>query len=198
MSSNVDRVPDGAPGLTDAELVTQVLAGNVELYKELVRRYQTRVFNFLSRLMHQRELAEDVAQEAFFTAYSRLDSCRDPALFYVWLMRIARNLAFNVLRRGKLEVVPLTPASGDTIDVADQRTLGEGSAEGQLEQREIAIELEKRVMGLPPKYRATVLLRHTEDRSYQEIADILEIPIGTVKFRLHRAYRLLKERLGKR
>jgi RNA polymerase sigma-70 factor (ECF subfamily) len=185
-------------GLPDAELVTQCLAGRTELYRSLVRRHQTRVFNFLVRLLRQRELAEDVAQEAFFTAYAKLDTCKDPALFYVWLMRIARNRAFNVLRRGRLDVVPLTPASGDTIEVPDERSIGEGSAEGQLEAREVAAELEKRVMGLPPKYRATVLLRHTEGRSYQEIAEILEIPMGTVKFRLHRAYKLLKERLGKR
>lgn len=196
----MERVP-GAPGidaLPDAELVRQVLAGNAEVFRALVRRHQSRVFNFLVRLLHQRELAEDVAQEAFFTAYSKLDTCKDPALFTVWLLRIARNLAFNVLRRGRLDVVPLTLASGETLEVPDERTLGEGSPEGQLEEREVAAELEKRVMALPPKYRATVLLRHTEGRSYQEIADILEVPIGTVKFRLHRAYRLLKERLGKR
>src|SRR5207253_2948826 len=99
VSSRVDRASD--PGadrqspdnMADADLVTQVLAGNADLYRALVKRYQSRVFNFLSRLLHQRELAEDVAQEAFFQAYARLDTCRDPALFYVWLMRIARNLA---------------------------------------------------------------------------------------------------------
>lgn len=199
VSSNLDRAHEASTdALPDADLVAQVLAGRAEAYRSLVKRHQTRVFNFLVRLLHQRELAEDVAQEAFFNAYSRLDTCRDPALFYVWLMRIARNLAFNVLRKGKVDVVPLTPKSGETIDVADERTLGDGSAEGQLEQREIAQELEQRVMSLPPKYRAAVILRHTEGRQYSEIAEILEIPIGTVKFRLHRAYRLLKERLGKR
>ena len=190
--------PQGADELPDGDLITQVLAGKTELYRAIVKRYQTRVFNFLVRLLQQRELAEDVAQEAFYNAYARLDTCREPALFYVWLMRIARNLAFNVLRKGRVDVVPLTPASGETIDVADERTLGDGSAEGQLEQREIAKELEQRVMALPPKYRSAVILRHTEGRSYQEIADILAVPIGTVKFRLRRAYRLLKERLGKR
>lgn len=199
VSSQVDRAQQtSADALPDQDLVAQVLAGNAEAYRSLMKRHQSRVFNFLVRLLHQRELAEDVAQEAFFNAYARLDTCQNPALFYVWLMRIARNLAFNVLRKGKVDVVPLTPKSGETIDVADERTMGEGSPEGQLEQREIAQELEQRVMSLPPKYRAAVLLRHTEGRQYHEIAEILEIPIGTVKFRLHRAYRLLKERLGKR
>lgn len=199
VSSHVDRALEpSAEALPDADLVAQILAGNAEMYRSLVKRYQTRVFNFLVRLLHQRELAEDVAQESFFNAYARLDTCRDPALFYVWLMRIARNLAFNVLRKGKVDVVPLTPKSGETIEVADERTMGEGSPEGLLEQREIAQELEKRVMSLPPKYRAAVILRHTEGRQYNEIAEILDVPIGTVKFRLHRAYRLLKERLGKR
>lgn len=199
MSSHVDRAQQtSTDSLPDQDLVAQVLGGNEEAYRSLMKRHQTRVFNFLVRLLKQRELAEDVAQEAFFNAYARLDTCRDPAFFYVWLMRIARNLAFNVLRKGKVDQVPLTPKSGETIDVPDERTMGEGSPEGQLEQREIAKELEARVMSLPPKYRATVILRHTEGRQYHEIAEILEIPIGTVKFRLHRAYRLLKERLGKR
>jgi len=181
---------------SDQELVQACLGGDVEAYGVLVRRYQGRVFGYLVRLTRQRELAEELAQEAFFQAYTKLDSCRQPDRYFLWVLKIGRNLAINSMRRGQFQMVPLSGMTDDAY-LVDARTLEEGGPEGVVEAQEMALELEKRVLSLPPKYRETVLLRHVGGRSYDEIAEVLEIPLGTVKFRLHRAYRLLKERLFK-
>jgi RNA polymerase sigma-70 factor, ECF subfamily len=181
---------------SDQELVRICLSGEVDAYGVLVRRYQGRVFGYLVRLTRQRELAEELAQEAFFHAYTKLDTCRQPDRYLVWVLKIGRNLAINSMRRGQFQTVPLTGVADDAY-LVDTRTLEEGGPEGTVEAQELAVELEKRVMSLPPKYRETVVLRHVGGRSYDEIAAVLDIPLGTVKFRLHRAYRLLKERLFK-
>jgi RNA polymerase sigma-70 factor (ECF subfamily) len=197
VSSLVERAGEAGETTPDPVLIERCLSGEAAAYTVIVRRYQRRVFNFASRLVRQRELAEEVSQEAFFLAYQKLDSCRQPDRFFPWLLRITRNLAINAVRRAHLATVPLEGVT-EPSGLVDSRSVGPDGPEGAIEGKETAAELERRVLGLPPKYRAAILLRHVEDRTYEEIAEILEVPLGTVKFRLHRAYKLLKERLFKR
>lgn len=165
----------------------------------LIERYQGKVFNLLMRILRSRERAEEITQEAFLQAYLHLSSYKPQYKFSSWVLKIAQNLAFNHLRKHRLTLVSL-----DT-DESGLRALRTASASGLVakpqtwaEQQELKEILEKTYNTLSSKYRAAVVLRHQEGLSYKEIADILEIPVGTVKFRLHRAYKILKEKLERR
>jgi len=179
--------------IDDALVLQQCLAGDERAYRELVQRYQARVFSLAVRMLRQREDAEDVTQETFvrmFRAAHRYDPTRP---FSSWLFTIASRLCIDHLRRRRLPLVSLVrqePGSDEerTIDVVDPGLRPDDVAErGEEEQRTQAL-----IDRLPPHYRIVVMLRHQEDLSYEEIATALVLPLGTVKARIHRARALLK------
>ena len=184
---------------TDQEIIDACLGGRQDEYRVLIDRYQGKVFNLLMRILRQRERAEEVTQDAFLQAYLKLASYKSQYKFSSWLMKIAQNLAFNQLRKARLDTVSI---DGDRDSNRTVRHIADEKMEGRpaelAEQRDLKRLLEASFDTLSSKYRATVVLRHTEGLSYKEIADVLDIPVGTVKFRLHRAYRLLKEKLERR
>lgn len=184
---------------TDQDVIDACLGGRQDEYRVLIDRYQGKVFNLLMRILRNRERAEEVTQDAFLQAYLKLASYDSQYRFSSWLLKIAQNLAFNQLRKARLETVSI---DGDRDSNRTVRAIADEKSEGQPEERAERRDL-KRILEasfdiLSSKYRATVVLRHTEGLSYKEIADVLDIPVGTVKFRLHRAYRLLKEKLERR
>lgn len=185
------RDEDGAIG--DAMVVAEVLAGHRELFRALVERYQGRVYGMVAHLVGDRELARDVAQDAFLSAFRGLASFDPSRPFAPWLFKIAQRSAFTALRRvrGRRE----TP---DADLVADRASV-EGHADAVVDReatRQASGDLVGLVAALDPKYRSAVLLRHREGLSLAETAEALEIPLGTVKSRLHEAYRILRARLG--
>ncbi len=171
---------------TDAELVRAAMAGSEHASRELVRRYERPVFNLIVRMVRDASLAEDLAQETFVKVFSHLGSY-DPAYKLAsWILKIAHNTTIDHLRRPRANTVPLDES--DQPD--DARRLDGGGTPSPLallEQQELADTLDAAIDRLRPEYREVVVLRYQEELSYEEIADVLDLPMGTVKSYLHRA-----------
>jgi RNA polymerase sigma factor (sigma-70 family) len=180
----------------DADLIRRCLAGDQKACRDLVHRYQRQVFSVVIRVVRQAEDAEDLTQETFvrmFRALSRYDLERP---FAAWLFTIATRLAIDQLRRKRVKTLSLNvaePGSTEerTIDVEDPGLKPDEIASNAEEE----IRTQQLIDSLPEHYRIMVLLRHQQDLSYEEIAEALNMPLGTVKARIHRARALLKERI---
>jgi RNA polymerase sigma-70 factor, ECF subfamily len=182
--------------LADGQLVAQTLAGRPDAYGELVRRHQTAVYNVAYRLVGERQDALDAAQEAFVRAYNALHTFDGARPFGPWIGRIVTNVALAAAGRRRLPTVPLARLFGDGEDGAE-RALPDPAAgpEGAFLAAERGAQLRAAILALPPHYRAVLELRHFQDRSYEEIADILGLPLSDVKSHLFRARRALRARL---
>jgi RNA polymerase sigma-70 factor (ECF subfamily) len=177
--------------LTDQDVVQRCLAGDPDAFATLVERYGGRVYNVALRITNDPDAANDCAQEAFIRAYRALHQY-DPALpFGPWLYRIATNASLNYVQRwrGHETAVEELPESADEPDDRPEATT--------LRREEVA-EVVAAMADLPAAYRAALTLRHMQQLSYQEVADALGIPLGTVKTHLHRARAALKARLAAR
>ena len=177
-------------------IVRRCLAGDERAYRELVERYQPRVYSLALRMVRRVEDAEDVTQEAFIRVFRALDRYDLSRPFGAWLMTITSRLCIDHIRRRKFGAVSLThrePGSDEeySIDVRDPG-LGPEERVARAEEERRSAEL---INSLPPHYRIVVLLRHQQELSYEEIAEALSLPLGTVKARIHRARALLKERI---
>jgi RNA polymerase sigma-70 factor (ECF subfamily) len=184
------------PTPTDEELVVQALDGDEEAFSDLVRRYQRRVTAFLGQLVGDIELARELTQEAFIRAWSALDRFDPTYRFSTWLFRIAHNLGIDHLRRRRLLTVSLyrqDPEGGEVeLSVVDDQK----DPLGHVENRALADELRAAIHELRPEYRELILLRHFAGLSYQDIADMKEMPLGTVKNKLFRAHTVLRKALA--
>ncbi len=177
-------------------LVRRCLAGDERAFRELVERYQPQVYSLALHMVRRVEDAEDVTQETFirvFRALGRYDLARP---FGAWLMTITSRLCIDHIRRRKFSPISLTqrePGSDEeySIDVRDPGLKPDERVVHAEEERR-SVEL---IDSLPPHYRIVVLLRHQQQLSYEEIAEALTLPLGTVKARIHRARALLKERI---
>lgn len=184
----------------DAELATAALGGSQSACESLVRRFERPVYNFVARLVRDPAAAEDLTQDTFLKVFRALGRY-DPRLrFSSWLFRIAHNTAVDHLRqRGLLLADPAPGADGDDADpmarVADPQAL---SPEEAVARGELAAALDEALDALRPEYRAAIVLRHQEDLDYAEIAEVLDVPLGTVKTYLHRARRELAAHLADR
>ncbi|MCL6647985.1 MAG: sigma-70 family RNA polymerase sigma factor [Chloroflexi bacterium] len=158
-----------------------------EAYAVLVERYQTRIYSLCLRLTGSPDDAADLAQETFLRAYRGLKTFRLGARFSPWLYKIAVNLCLNY-RKGK--------ATQPALPLHDQLRSGEVSPERQAEQQELRAQLLHAVDQLPPNYRAVIVLRHLHDLPYEEIAEALGVPLGTVKTWLFRARERLQQQLA--
>ena len=167
----------------DPDLIATARKGNVEAYNLLVSRWEKRVFNYLLRLVSNREDALDLCQEAFLKAYQNLPKLDDPAKFAGWLFRIAHNEAFSLLRRKKPE--------GELA--MDPGTAHPGSG---LLPMELSLAVEKALERLSEDQREAVLLKVYQGFKFEEMAEILGIPVSTVKSRLYTALDLLKTTLA--
>ncbi len=170
---------------SDAELAGRALAGAEHASRELVRRYQRPVFNLIVRMVHDAALAEDLAQETFVKVFTRLSSYDSRYKFASWILKIAHNTTIDHLRQARPPTTSLDEASDST-----EAALRAGSAPSPLalvEQRELADVLDLAIDRLRPEYRQVMVLRYQEDLGYEEIADALALPLGTVKSYLHRA-----------
>lgn len=183
-------------------LVRRCQNGQTDAFAELVMRYQDRIYNLIFRMTRQAHIAEELAQETFLKAFANLGRFEGTSRFYTWLFRIAKNLTLSYIRRGrKVKFVPFVhsedddPAGGDafTATLAAKR---QKSPDRQAMSNETHRRIEDALAALDEEHRVMVLLRDMEDMSYEEIGDILELPVGTVKSRLHRARGNLREKLA--
>lgn len=182
---------------TDTELVASVIAGMHDRYSELVRRYKSLVTTYCYSKVGQRETAEDLAQETFVRGFQTLDRIKKPSAFSGYLLSIAHNVCIDYLRN-KSRTVPL-------------ESYGQKDSQGQIlieNKHDVAVmdkmaneEMRDKVLqaidAMPEEYRVTLVLRHVNGLSCEEIAETLNVSLGTVTSRLSRAHRLLRERLKK-
>ena len=181
--------------LDDRTLVTRILGGDRDRFTELVRRYEKRVINYVYRITHRYEEAHDLAQEIFVKVYLALDRYDPKYQFSTWLFRIAQNASIDVLRKKSIAEVPLARPTVD--DTQKEREFADKgvSPYRALKNKQLASAIEKAVENLPPDYRELIQLRHFAELSYEEIASMKKLPLGTVKNKLFRARNLLKTEL---
>jgi len=177
----------------DRRLIADCLAGFTPAFGVLVRRYQDRLFNAVLRVVDNAEDAADVVQEAFLNAYQSLNSFKGDSEFFTWLYRIAFNAAISLRRKRKAVV---------SIDGSDDKTSvepidpSEYSRPGSnLERTEEDAQLMNALSRLSPEHRVVLVLKDLEAQKYEDIAEVLDVPIGTVRSRLHRARLELRELL---
>jgi RNA polymerase sigma-70 factor (ECF subfamily) len=180
----------------DAETLRRCREGDERAYREIVERYQRQVYSLAMRMLRSAEDAEDLTQDTFVRMFKAIDRYDPERPFAAWLMTIASRLCIDHIRRRKVRPLPLVredPGSHEeqTIDVEDPG-LGPDEITSHREEERQAQTL---IDSLPPHYRIVVVLRHQQDLSYEEIAQSLDLPIGTVKARIHRARALLKNRI---
>ncbi len=189
---------DGAQGGDEGDLVRRCLAGDERAYRELVGRYQRPVFNVAMRMVRRAEDAEDLTQETFVRMFRALDRYDPARPFPAWLFTIATRLCIDHIRRKRLAPISMFQAGpggeDEYVIEAEDPGLKPDEATSHLEEEGRTRDL---IDSLPPHYRIVVVLRHQQDLSYEEIAETLQLPLGTVKARIHRARELLKTRIGK-
>lgn len=182
-----------------ARLVMAAKAGDKAAFSRLVEAYQDRIYGYLSRMLADPDEAEDVAQEVFLRAYRSLGRFRGASSFHTWLYRIASNLAIDVARRRKRQensVYSLDAPVDLGEDEYDREIADDSRAPAQLsEQAAVQQVVRQAVLELPEKLRDVVVLYELQGESYEDIADILDVPLGTVKSRLFNARGQLKKRL---
>jgi RNA polymerase sigma-70 factor, ECF subfamily len=181
---------------TDEELVRRSRQDDQDAFAALVDRYQDKIYNLAYRMTGNREEAEDVAQETFLHTYRALDTFRLEERFSPWIYKIASNLCLDRLRKQRHPVVSLDEPVGPDGDMPQQVADWSNSPDRVYETTEIREDTQEAISSLPPKYKMVVVLRHVQDLSYDEIANILGIPQGTVKTRLFRAREILRRKLS--
>ena len=186
--------------LPDADVVALAQRGREDAFRELVRRYERPVFSLIFRMVRESATAEDLAQDTFIKVLNHIDKYRPEFKLSSWLFKIANNVAIDHLRRRQIATISMSgsPHAGTaseieatSFDVASS----DESALDEMESKELGSAIEKAIARLRPEYRSCILLRHVEDRSYEEIAATLDLPLGTVKTYIHRARQQLRESL---
>jgi RNA polymerase sigma-70 factor (ECF subfamily) len=174
----------------DHQLIESALAGNSAAFGDLVRKYQDRLYNTIVHLIGSTEDAKDVVQDAFVKAFVKLESFQRSSAFYTWLYRIAFNTAMSRQRRRR-ETRSIDDDCGH--DPADPAA----APADRLEQEELAGQVRRALATLTEEHRLVLVLRDIDGCEYEAIAEILEIPLGTVRSRLHRARLQLRDQLKK-
>lgn len=176
--------------------IAEALAGDQRAYGYLVDKHRASVFHIINRIVRNTEAANDLVQETFMKAFASLPSYRSEYRFSTWLYKIAANSSIDFLRKRRIQALsldrPMETENGQVdIEVADYSY----HPERDLERKERSFSIQEAIDALPPKYRDVIIYRHKDDKSYEEIADLLNVPIGTVKARIFRARELLKKKL---
>jgi RNA polymerase sigma-70 factor (ECF subfamily) len=176
----------------DHQLISDCRNGDTAAFEELVRRYQDRLFNTVFRQIDNEADAKDVVQETFLNAYLSLDSFKGESQFFTWIYRIARNTAISMKRKQKLVLsIHAGPDGEHGIDPLD-------AAEGNrpdyaLERAEEDRRIQEALNRLSPEHREVLILKDMRELKYEVIAEMLGVPIGTIRSRLHRARLELRE-----
>jgi RNA polymerase sigma-70 factor (ECF subfamily) len=186
---------------SDQEIVALAREGREAAYRELIRRYERPVFSLILRMVRDRQLAEDLAQETFIKALNAIGSYRPEFKFSSWIFKIANNAAIDHLRRREVDTLSIDGAPNATTAEDIEATALQVGDRGEtplaeLEARELGSAIERAIGRLRPEYRSCIMLRHVEGLAYEEIAQLLELPLGTVKTYIHRARHELRDMLA--
>ncbi len=180
----------------DTALIRRALGGDQKAFKRLRLKYYDAIYNAIYRMIRDKEEVTDLTQEAFIKAFTSLGSFNEEYAFSTWLFKIATNNCIDYIRKKKLQTFsidkPIESKDSDyTFEIPD--TTYEADSELISEQRKKF--LEDAISSLPPRYRQVIVLRHVEEKEYQEIAELLKLPLGTVKAHIFRARELLYKKL---
>jgi RNA polymerase sigma-70 factor (ECF subfamily) len=192
---------DELSSLPDADVVRLAQEGRDSAFRELVRRYERPVFSLVYRMVRDRELAEDLAQDAFVKVLNHIDRYSPEFKFSSWMFKIANNVAIDHLRRRRIATIsmdgsPHAASAAEAEASAFDPAAEQESPLEEMESRELGTHIEAAIAKLRPEYRACIMLRHIEGRSYEEIATTLDLPLGTVKTYIHRARHELRRELA--
>ena len=198
---NVDLTPPEAdkPLDTDAMLVERTVAGDQKAYELLVNKYQRRIQRLIGRMVRDVDLVEDIAQETFIRAYRALAQFRGDAQFYTWLYRIAVNTAKKSLMELKRDPTvsenSFKSADDDETSPLENELTSSETPEALLASKEIAVMVNAAMEALPEDLRQAITLREIDGLSYEEIAEAMSCPIGTVRSRIFRAREAISEKV---
>ncbi|GIN72106.1 ECF RNA polymerase sigma factor SigW [Bacillus sp. J14TS2] len=177
--------------------VKEVLKGDREAFGEIVELFKDKVFQLCYRMLGNRHEAEDIAQEAFVRAYVNIHSFDQKRKFSTWLYRIATNLCIDRIRKKKPDYFLDAEVAGTEGLTMYSQIAAEGkSPDSEVETLELQELVQREIMKLPDKYRVVVILRYIDELSLNEISEVLEMPLGTVKTRIHRAREALRKQLN--
>jgi RNA polymerase sigma-70 factor (ECF subfamily) len=180
----------------DQRLITECLQGSTTAFGVLVRRYQDRLYHSVYRMVDNPDDALDVVQDAFLNAYQNLDSFKGDSLFFTWLYRIAVNTAISMKRKQRVLLsIDATRNGESAIDPLDPSELSRPGH--SLEQAEQERRVHQALARLSPEHRAVLVMKDMEGQKYEAMAEVLGVPIGTIRSRLHRARLELRELLEK-
>jgi RNA polymerase sigma-70 factor (ECF subfamily) len=183
--------------VADCDLVTRAIAGREDGFEELVRRYQRPIAAYVYRMVGDYDAALDLTQEVFIKVYGSLSRYRSEYKFSTWIYKIAHNAAVDHLRRHSTREQSLVKqADGEQYDLPIES--GRPTPEQESEKAERCAEIERVVRQLPAAYRELIILRHSHDLSYDEIAEVMGLPLGTVKNRLFRAREVMRQQFVQR
>jgi len=181
----------------DIQLVARARSGEERAYRTLLEKYERPVFSICLRMVRNRDEAADLSQEAFIKVFASLDRYNPAYAFSSWLFKITANLCIDHIRKRKIDTLPMDePVDSERGEMQRQYVAPDLNPEEELARVEKMTRLETAIGRLPEHYRIMLVLRHQEDLSYEEIAESLSIPLGTVKARIHRAREMLKGILG--
>jgi RNA polymerase sigma-70 factor (ECF subfamily) len=181
--------------LEDADVIKAVLAGDKDLFEHLIKKYQSKVYTLVFRLVRDRETALDLTQEVFFKIFQKLSDLKDPGKVSSWIMQVAHNTSLDWLKKRKVDSF-----AADFEDQQTQQKIFQHLQDQSSPSPEAIVELmspsrmSELVNKLDVKYRTVIVLRFLEGYSFKEIAKILNLPLSTVKFRKHYALQLIKDR----
>lgn len=183
--------------IEDRVLVARILDGERDLFTDLVKRYERRIVNYVYRITRHYEAAHDLTQEIFVKVFLALDRYDPKYQFSTWIFRIAQNSAIDAVRKKSVQEVPLTRTSPGDGEEKEREFADAGVTPYRaLSNKQLSAAIDKAVENLPQEYRELIQLRHFGELSYEEIAELKRLPLGTVKNKLFRARNLLKEVLG--
>jgi len=188
--------------LEDDALVKKAIGGDESAYTQIVNKYERALYFHILKMIKDREQVEDLVQETFVKAFDNLNTYSTNYAFSTWLYRIATNHTIDYLRKKKLKTLSINePVKTKEGDMEMQLPDETASTDRSIIQKQRQKIVQKAIDELPEKYRRVIEMRHMEEKSYQEIADVLDLPLGTVKAHIFRArellYKALKDKRSK-
>jgi RNA polymerase sigma-70 factor (ECF subfamily) len=176
--------------------IKQVKKGDQNAFGEIVEIYKNKVYQICYRMLGNRHESEDVAQETFIRAYVNINTFNQDLKFSTWLFRIATNLCIDRIRKKKPDFYLDAEVSGtDGLTLYSQIPSDAESPDAEVESLELQEIVQKEILKLPEKYRSVIVLKYIEELSLNEISEILNLPLGTVKTRIHRGREALRQQL---
>ncbi len=186
-----DNVVDTMADISDEAIAKEVQHGNIEAFEQLVERYEPKIMRYARKFLLERDDAQDLVQEVFFKIYANIRSFDATRKFSSWIYRIAHNEFLNAIeKRGSGRFVSLFD-----FDIFLPPLFAKETADEEVNRKELKNLLESKLAKLDPKYREPLILYYFEELGYQEIADVLKIPVSTVGIRLRRGREILKKNL---